>query len=45
MILSDITSIFFFYEAWENPDHFINFVSVVGCLGEEIAIHKMTKIA
>jgi quinol monooxygenase YgiN len=46
--------VFIFYETWEssahldkhmNTDHFKNFVSVVGSLVEEIAIHKMTKIA
>jgi quinol monooxygenase YgiN len=51
---NEAPAVFIFYETWENPaclekhmntDHFKSFVSVVGSLVEEIAIHKMTKIA
>ena len=51
---NEAPAVFVFYETWESPaclekhmntDHFKSFVSVVGSLVEEIAIHKMTKIA
>ncbi|MEI6826797.1 MAG: putative quinol monooxygenase [Desulfuromonadales bacterium] len=51
---NETPAVFVFYETWESPaclekhmntDHFKSFVSVVGSLVEEIAIHKMTKIA
>ncbi len=51
---NEAPTVFIFYETWEstdslekhmNTDHFKNFVSVVGSLVEEIAIHKMTTIA
>jgi quinol monooxygenase YgiN len=47
-------AVFIFYETWEslahlddhmNSDHFKNFVNVVGSLVDEIAVHKMTRIA
>ena len=51
---NEAPAVFAFYETWESPaclekhmntDHFKNFARVVGSLVEEIAIHKMTKIA
>jgi len=51
---NEAPAVFIFYETWESPacldkhmntDHFKSFVNVVGSLVEEIAIHKMTKIA
>jgi quinol monooxygenase YgiN len=51
---NEVPARFIFYETWEslahlekhmNTDHFKNFVSFVGSLVEEIAIHKVTIIA
>ncbi len=51
---NEVPALFIFYETWESPAclekhmntaHFKSFVKVIGNLVEEIAIHKVTKIA
>lgn len=50
---NDDPAVFVFYETWESlaclenhmsTDHFKSFVSAIGSLVEEMAVHKMTRI-